>query len=372
MTAASIIALVFSAIISGAGIYEQSRVNKQNVQMAVENREDEQQFQHDEAALARQANVEQFNELYSPLAKRQQFEEAGLSPGLMYSEGAAGGIGGVTTQQAMGGSHAAPYINPLLNLAQANPVTQALQNMQTTEDTKKVKAQTREINQNIEESRSRVKKIEQEINQSIVTTENEKLRKKLIENEIEISNATMDDVIKTAKKNVELIDENINKVKKEIDILNIEESKKAEYLEASIELMQEEKKKYAAETVLKYAEAELARAKAKLTEKQEELTKEQIRQIKQEIEKNEIELTKLRRNPLWGEKGTDRITGLAMSFGESFADAKRWIFKQLGDVEKNVGKWTHETFDKWWKENGENLEEMWHGNWVPLIDNFIR
>lgn len=219
----SIIGLIFSVIMSGAGIAAQAMANKENIQLAHENREDEQAFAHEEAEIARQANVEQYNQLYSPQAKVQQYEEAGLSPALMYGNGAAQGASGVTTQMANTPSHSAPYVNPLLNLNTQNPVTEALNNLKQIQDTKKSEAETKNVEENtklvtqkIAESQKLVEKMESEINCNIVTAENDKLKKQLIENEIKISNATIDDQIELVKANLRLIEASEEKSEKKL------------------------------------------------------------------------------------------------------------------------------------------------------------
>lgn len=94
--------------------------------------------------------------------------------------------------------------------------------------------------------------------------------------------------------------------------------------------MNAEKMKYAAETILAGAETALTRMKTKLTQTEINLNIQQRKHLMQEIEKNEVELGKLRKSPLWSEHGLDRVTGLAMSLGEETANLWR-EFKQFSD-----------------------------------------
>ena len=367
----SIIGLIFSVLMSAGGMVAQHYANEENKKFAEGNREDEQQFAHEEAEIARQANVEQYNQLYSPQAKVKQYEEAGLSPALMYSNGAAQGASGVTTQMAASPSHSTPYMNPLLNINDDNPVQSALQNIQQIQDIKKTKAETQNVQENtklvaqrISESQKLIDKMESEIQCNVVTKANDELKGKLLANEIKISNATLGDQIEIVKSNLELINATQDKIKKEIDILRIEEGKKAEYLQTSIDLMNAEKMKYGAETILAGAEAELARIKYKLTQTEINLNIKQRNKLMQEIEEKEIELKKLRNSPLWSERGLDRVTGLSMSIGEEISQFAKDAAKLMGEYGQN--KYSNKQTN--WDKNGENLKQLWDGNWVPFIN----
>ena len=74
------------------------------------------------------------------------------------------------------------------------------------------------IGQQIKESDKRIEELEAEINYKGATTANEKLKGELLQNEIKINNATFNEQIEIIKNNNTLIEETINKVKKEIDI----------------------------------------------------------------------------------------------------------------------------------------------------------
>ena len=129
--------------------------------------------------------------------------------------------------------------------------------------------------------------------------------------------------------------------------------------------------KYVADAILDISETQLNKIKYKLTQTEINLNIKQREKLLQEIEEKEIELKKLRNDPLWGEKGFDRISGMAMRFGEDFqkwcaANDQFWI-----DLEKNVGKNAHKDLDNWWNKNEYKFKEMWEGNWVPYLNDFF-
>ena len=104
------------AAISGIGsIISQSQTNKLNKELNEENREDQQSFSVEQAQKANAATESLYGKLYSPSAKVAQMKNAGLSPGLIYGMGGAGGQSSTQGAQASTPSNAAPVMNPIVD-----------------------------------------------------------------------------------------------------------------------------------------------------------------------------------------------------------------------------------------------------------------
>lgn len=199
MSTFAIISLVMSVIMAGAGMYAQHRANQQMIEQNNLNREDTQQFNAEEAEKARQANIDQYNVLYSPQAKVQQYKDAGLSPALMYSGGAAAGASG-QAQMASSGIGGTPTINPivpqgsLLDLAQ-----QASEISKTKEETKNLEQGSKLMEQQIKESNAEIKKIEAETNNTEISSLNIKLQNELLEIQKDFESKSLEDRLETIK-----------------------------------------------------------------------------------------------------------------------------------------------------------------------------
>ena len=111
----AIIMGVMAAVAGIGGIISQSQTNKKNEELNEANREDQQRFSQIEAEKANTRTESLYGKLYSPEAKVKQMRNAGLSPGLMYGMGGAGGTSSTQGAQASTPSNAAPVMNPVID-----------------------------------------------------------------------------------------------------------------------------------------------------------------------------------------------------------------------------------------------------------------
>lgn len=104
-----ILAILVGAAASFGGIAYQNKLNKENTK---ETAELNYMYNEMSAEEAQRREEELYNSLYSPGAKMKQLQDAGLSPGLFYSGGAAAGTGGVNAPKGAGASGIhAPTVN---------------------------------------------------------------------------------------------------------------------------------------------------------------------------------------------------------------------------------------------------------------------
>lgn len=108
-----IVAALVGGAINMGGTALQNKFNKENIK---ETAELNYMYNEMSAEEAQRREEELYNSLYSPGAKMKQIQDAGLSPGLFYSGGAAAGTGGVNAPKGAGasGQHALPVNAPEL------------------------------------------------------------------------------------------------------------------------------------------------------------------------------------------------------------------------------------------------------------------
>lgn len=333
---------LLAGVLSGLfGITSQQEANAQNIALAKETREDQQQFSDEQAVKARQFSTQQYWDLHSPQSMVQQYKDAGLSPGLAYSGGVATGGGGMANQ-ASAPTAQTPVVNPIFGQNGLNDMMNALKTIteakNTDQNTEKQKKEIEQIEQDIKESNALIDKYEAEANNTRVSTANLELKNKLLENEKKISDATLDDTINIVKENYNLIKKNVDKCQEEIDILEIDKSKREKFLDAEIKKMNAEAKKYCADAILSKAEAKLANAKTNLTRSETNLNIKKREQIQQEIEEMEIKLGKLREHKWIGDSagGLDKTINLAIEFGEEMSNTVKWIDETIDSAKKTA------------------------------------
>lgn len=296
MGTAAIISLIFAILSTaatvGAGIYsnQQNRqIAERNWEEADEAREDSQEFAQGQQETANRTTIEMFNAMDSPEAKRRQLENAGLSVGLMYG---GGGQGGSAHSSAMSGTpsggaaNVAPFINPIFQAMQTPNET-----FKTLKEGKKTDAEiantmkrNEEIDQKIEESKNRVNKLIEETKSERLKQTMQEIDNEQKELDLNYSKATYSDRVNLMTKQVEMLDKNIEKVTKEIDILDIEKSKKEELLAETIKSLRASTAKSLADASLSFARAATEKLNQKLIAAKTETEKQECNLIKQKID----------------------------------------------------------------------------------------
>lgn len=263
-----IFTLMVSLIGTLVGAGAMASANEQNQQ----NFESSQQFSREAAGTANATTREQYQTLYSPEAKVQQYKDAGLNPALMYMQG-SGSVGSAAAQAA---TPAAPTINPLVNSDWANKM---FENVLTATQTKKTEQETSNLQQQLEESKANVRKIESEIDCNIASKTNTELQNRILENEAKVKEATFQEQIEMFKENLRLIKDNADKTEREIFGLDIENKHKDEYWEATVKLLQAQEKETLQKELLEKAQTFVEEAKKFLIDHQDEELEKRLKAI---------------------------------------------------------------------------------------------
>ena len=297
MEAFEIIMAIFSAIMQGYSVYNQQQTNQQNVDLARENREDQQAFATEAAQTANQVTEQQYNKLYSPSAKVQQLRDAGLSPGLMYSNGGYQGSG-VLAAQAASPSSSAPIVNPLMMPDFLNMMTQLTQAQKTKAETKKTEAEEQETRQNIAESNARIEEIKSKIKSSEyqnklteMQTELAKQTAAYTELQTKFENETYTERARQYKIQNDKTEKEIDKMIEEINGMQIDNSYKAELNQAIIDNYKAQKLQYLQQVEVLKMEKAQKEIQNKILQAQSEVEKKRLQKTLDQMDET-IKLTK--------------------------------------------------------------------------------
>lgn len=293
--------LALFGAIAGAIISSDStqQANSQNITYANQNREDQQAYNTAAAQAANNETRRQYWELYSPQAKVQQLKNAGLSVGLMYGQGGAGG-GGSTAAQASPANTAAPVVNPLLNMGMIDTILNAVKApaeiRKTEAEASKTKADEKKVNQDITESNQRIRESNANIRKITAEAATEEERKvgqiiqnKLgeldIENEklqLEFNRATNETKIKIVDKEFEKIDGEIKIMQEQLAQEKIETKYAEDIKKETLQNIRAQRNKFVAETYLTWMKAQTETAQKALLEEQTRLTGDQRSKLQAE------------------------------------------------------------------------------------------
>lgn len=247
--------------------------NKLNINNANEQLANQQQFSHEEAEIANQRAMENYEATMLPATKVQQYKEAGLSTGLMYSGAGTGGFS-MTSQAQTPGATLPIMVNPLQN--GLNDFFENIKKMKEAEnieqDTAKSKQEIEKIKSEIDVNNAEINKIATENNLTEVLTSNAKIDGTIKQIEADIKEATKENQIKIVATQLENMKKDGEKMLQEIEGLKIDNTNKQRLYDATL-------KKMAAETNLLYKQAIkteqetlLAKAETILTDEKTQLT----------------------------------------------------------------------------------------------------
>ncbi len=154
---------------------------------------------------AMQRTIDIYNQIQSPKAMVKQLLEAGLNPALMYSQG---GMGGQVQSGPQGGSNASPtgaptlglqeFMDPLL-MAKVKNIEADTENKEADTDKKKEETKTEQFNQDYIKSNTELNEIQKLIDQ----------------NNLQISNETINEQITIVKTSAQQAIEELNALKLE-------------------------------------------------------------------------------------------------------------------------------------------------------------
>ena len=156
-----------------------------------------------------------YSELYSPSAKVTQMRNAGLSPGLIYGIGGAGGTSSTSAAQANTPSNAAPVMNPIIDKNIMGNLLNAMGNMADVEN-KESGTGVNEANKN--KIGAEIKLIEEQTKTQVISQNGIELDNKLKEIDLQYKGDTMQSNIDKLKAETEAIEANYSKTLKEIDL----------------------------------------------------------------------------------------------------------------------------------------------------------
>lgn len=200
--------ILAGAASAGLNYVTTKQLNKENAELNQQywDIQAQRQFQLNEKAAdnAMKRSIDMYNLLQSPSAMVKQLREAGLNPALMYSQG---GMGGSVQQGPQGGATGGTG-TPTLGLQQIiDPLTMAqIENINA--DTKNKEADT---------EKKKEETISEKLNQNLIETETEfkEIQKMLEQNNLTISNETINDKITSIKTDAQKAVEELEKLKLE-------------------------------------------------------------------------------------------------------------------------------------------------------------
>ena len=323
MGASTIFAIIMGvmAAISGIGsIISQSEANKKNKELNEENREDQQSFSVEQADKANAATRSMYSELYSPSAKVTQMRNAGLSPGLIYGIGGAGGTSSTSAAQANTPSNAAPVMNPIIDKNIMGNLLNAMGNMADVEN-KESGTGVNEANKN--KIGAEIKLIEEQTKTQVISQNGIELDNKLKEIDLQYKGDTMQSNIDKLKAETEAIEANYSKTLKEIEALQIDVDNRQKLYDVQL-------KKTAQDIIESQSRVTLQTAQTALTKTQNDKEKKEILKIIEEtkkiskeaeylgvqVSKEEIELAFKEQQERWNVLQKASSGGMVMGFAK--------------------------------------------------------
>lgn len=354
----SIIAAVIAATMSGIGIWQADKANKQNQQLAIENREDQQAFATQAAKQANQATEHRYWNLYSPSSTVNQLKAAGLSPGLFYGQGGSSGQN-VSAAQAIAPGSAPATVNPIIPgdmFSQIFGQTDWNEVRKTDSDIEVNKTTIEKAQHEMDEIDAKIKLIEEQTKTQAVTRMGEELKNKYQELENEYAEKSMSDRLGMLTDQRNIMKATYNKTLKEIEGLDIDNKNKQELIDLTKKRMAAETAKlwaeqlnYMKDTQLKEAERQLTEMKTVLSMQEYRKGERMIKQLDQQIAEQSKRLEAMEQN------GYDWVAnpGIANRFS---AKASEGIDGTI-DAFEDMWNWFDEVGKEWqhWSSSGGGI-----------------
>lgn len=354
----SIIAAVIAATMSGIGIWQADKANKQNQQLAIENREDQQAFSTLAAQQANQATEHRYWNLYSPSSTVNQLKAAGLSPGLFYGQGGSGGQN-VSAAQAVTPSSAPATMNPIIPgdmFSQIFGQTDWNEARKTDSDIKVNETTIQKAQHEMNEIDTKIKLIEEQTKTEVVTRMGEELKNKYQELENEFAEKSMKDRLGMLTDQRNIMKASYEKTLKEIEGLDIDNKNKQELIDLTKKRMAAETAKlwaeqlnYMKDTQLKEAEKQLTEMKTVLSMQDYRKGERMIKQLDQQIAEQSKRLEAI------DQYGYDWIQnpGIANRFSAKMGESIEGAMDGL----ENLWEWMDEVGKDWqnWSTTGGGL-----------------
>lgn len=301
----SIIAAVIAATVSGIGIWQADKANKQNQQLAIENREDQQAFSTLAAQQANQATEHRYWNLYSPSSTVNQLKAAGLSPGLFYGQGGGSGQN-VSAAQAITPSSAPATVNPIIPgdmFSQIFGQTDWNETRKTDSEIKVNETTIQKAQHEMNEIDTKIKLIEEQTKTEVVTRMGEELKNKYQELENKFTEKSMKNRLGMLTDQRNIMRSSYEKTLKEIEGLDIDNKNKQELINLTKKRMAAETAKLWAEqlnymkgTQLKEAEKQLTEMKTVLSMQDYRKGERMIKQLDQQIAEQSKRLEAIEKN----------------------------------------------------------------------------
>ena len=309
----AIIMFVMAAVAGIGSTISQSVANEKNRELNETNREDQQSFSQIEAEKANERTENLYGKLYSPEAKVTQMRNAGLSPGLMYGMGGAGGTSSTQGAQASTPNVAAPVMNPIISKDIMGTLLNAMGNM----------AEIKETESNVRKIDKEIDLIEEQTKTQVISQNGIELDNKLKEIDLQYKGDTNQSIIDKLKAETEAIEGNYQKTLKEIEALQIDVDNKQKLYDVQL-------KKTAQDIIESQSRVTLQTAQTALTQTQNDKEKKEILKIIEEtkkiskeaellgvqVSKSEIELAFKEQQERWDVLQKASSGGMVMGFAK--------------------------------------------------------
>ena len=316
----------FDTINAGVNYGYTKKLNEQNAELQHKywNIQNDKTFaQNEQAADNADARTRAlYDDLQSPQAIKKQLLDAGLNPALMYSQGGMGGQVQSGAQGAGGGSPTGVSTLGLQNISQLDPLKWAqIENIEA--DTKNKEEDAKNKNQD-----TAVKKAQEEYIKADTNLKN--LETQITENNLIVSNATIQEQINNVKTSYELAIEELRELRLKN---NIDE----ETFDTRVKTIEQNYFNIVAQGKIMELEQDKIKATIENTQWDTKKKQEEIQKIKEECKWIKTKLIETRNN-----------INLLYYQTESEAERKKLLqaesFKIYEELQQRYGGWNKEDF----------------------------
>lgn len=287
MDTTGIFQLLGSIITTAITAMSQQSINMQNTQNAQDINSAQLEQANNAARVANQRNIENYFNMHAPAAMVQQYKDAGLSPGLMYSMG--GTSGQIAAPMAATPNLQIPSLQSLFKGIDTSFSNILKEGKETEEITQSIE----NLQQEIKESDAKIKKMAQETSNLKIENENMKLNNELLKLQKQFEIDTYNDRVKTVQETYNTIVNKNLEILEHIRGMKIENEKKDEFLQAQIDKMNQETQLLMKQQILVVAQTATETAKQLLMASETEVNYETKEKIRKELPKIEAETEKI-------------------------------------------------------------------------------